>query len=220
VLNLADPTDDVDLAALIATRICHDLVSPVGAVVNGISLIQEMSGANCSEETALIGQSAHRASRLLQFYRIAFGEVTDDAADILSSVIRDHAISLLSTRRVSVELEDTRGLPLPRAKARMLCLLILVARALAGRRSQVRIAVPCQGGLCFVAVVEPVGDANVAQFLPLLENSTSESVLVLPRAIEFMLLARAAKQQAMSIDIYREGGIVVLQLREKLSIDE
>ena len=62
--------DSQHLAGILASRICHDLVSPVGAVVNGMDLIREVGAGDAREELAMVGESAKRASALLQFFRI------------------------------------------------------------------------------------------------------------------------------------------------------
>lgn len=61
-----------DLNALIGSRICHDLISPVGAISNGVELM-EMTIGDDSPEMALIKQSVVNASARIRFFRIAFG---------------------------------------------------------------------------------------------------------------------------------------------------
>ena len=61
-----------DLAALAASRICHDLVSPLGAIGNGVELM-EMTGAPGGAEMALIKESVADATARIRFFRIAFG---------------------------------------------------------------------------------------------------------------------------------------------------
>lgn len=61
-----------ELSGLIASRICHDLISPVGAISNGLELL-EMAPGGGSEEAGLIRQSADAATASLKFMRIAFG---------------------------------------------------------------------------------------------------------------------------------------------------
>jgi histidine phosphotransferase ChpT len=68
------PIEALDLAALLCSRVCHDLISPVGAIVNGLEVLEEAK----DEETKtfaleLITKSANTASAKLQFCRIAFG---------------------------------------------------------------------------------------------------------------------------------------------------
>lgn len=62
-----------DLSALIGSRICHDLISPLGAIGNGLELLQ-MSGASEGPEMALIAESVESANARIRFFRIAFGD--------------------------------------------------------------------------------------------------------------------------------------------------
>src|SRR4029077_2295687 len=73
----------LDLAALLCSRVCHDLISPVGAIVNGIEVMEE----DKDEETKvfaldLIRKSARVASAKLQFCRLAFGAAGSAGAQI------------------------------------------------------------------------------------------------------------------------------------------
>jgi histidine phosphotransferase ChpT len=58
---------------LLSARLCHELVSPVGAINNGIELLAEEDPEFVRDAMELIGQSARTASRRLQFYRFAYG---------------------------------------------------------------------------------------------------------------------------------------------------
>ena len=59
---------------LLASRICHDLISPVGAIHNGIEFMEEMGEAgNCKEALSLIMHSAGQASARLQMFRLVYG---------------------------------------------------------------------------------------------------------------------------------------------------
>jgi histidine phosphotransferase ChpT len=73
----------LDLAALLCSRVCHDLISPVGAIVNGIEVMEE----DKNDETKafaldLIKKSAQQASAKLQFCRLAFGAAGSAGAQI------------------------------------------------------------------------------------------------------------------------------------------
>jgi histidine phosphotransferase ChpT len=65
-------TDKTDLAALLGSRICHDLISPIGAISNGVELLM-MEGGPPSPELALIAESVAAAKARIGFFRIAFG---------------------------------------------------------------------------------------------------------------------------------------------------
>ncbi len=77
--------DDLKLAELLCSRLCHDLVSPVGAVNNGIELMEEFGGES-DEAKALIASSGKQASRRLQFYRVAFGQAGTQLAQPIADV--------------------------------------------------------------------------------------------------------------------------------------
>jgi histidine phosphotransferase ChpT len=71
-------TERPDIAALIGSRICHDLISPIGAIGNGVELML-MDGAAKGPELALISESVSNANARIRFFRVAFGAATGDA---------------------------------------------------------------------------------------------------------------------------------------------
>lgn len=62
-----------DLASLIGSRICHDLISPIGAIGNGVELLM-MDGVAKTPELALIAESVASANARIRFFRIAYGQ--------------------------------------------------------------------------------------------------------------------------------------------------
>src|SRR6478736_2498373 len=77
------PIEALDLAALLCSRVCHDLISPVGAIVNGLEVLEEEKDEATKEFALdLIKKSARTASAKLQFCRIAFGAAGSAGAQI------------------------------------------------------------------------------------------------------------------------------------------
>ncbi|NIZ14643.1 histidine phosphotransferase family protein [Phaeobacter sp. HF9A] len=64
--------DNANLAELVGSRICHDLISPVGAINNGLELLG-MSNSLDGPELELIADSVNNANARIRFFRIAFG---------------------------------------------------------------------------------------------------------------------------------------------------
>ncbi|MBO6825247.1 MAG: hypothetical protein JJ879_03530 [Sneathiella sp.] len=65
---------DLKLAALMSSKLCHDIIGPVGAVNNGIELLQDEGSADMRDQAIeLVSQSAGEAAARLQFYRLAYG---------------------------------------------------------------------------------------------------------------------------------------------------
>jgi len=74
---------DLELAALVSSRICHDIISPVGAIANGLEVMAEEADQSMREHAMdLIRKSAHQASAKLQFARLAFGAAGSSGAEI------------------------------------------------------------------------------------------------------------------------------------------
>ena len=64
---------DMRVTELLASRLCHDLVGPIGAVNNGMELMQDESFGMVDDAMSLAAKSAEQASSLLKFYRLAYG---------------------------------------------------------------------------------------------------------------------------------------------------
>lgn len=75
---------DLDLAALLCSRVCHDVISPVGAIGNGLELYDDPEVDEDTRQTALdmIRTSSNTASAKLKFCRIAFGAAGSAGASI------------------------------------------------------------------------------------------------------------------------------------------
>lgn len=93
--------DRVDFASMLASRLCHDLLSPVGAFANGLELLADERDpemrARCID---LLEQSARTSANKLKFFRLAFGSAggfgelvpADEARSAIQGIIGDRAI--------------------------------------------------------------------------------------------------------------------------------
>lgn len=93
-------TDLPDLTALVGSRICHDLISPIGAIGNGVELMS-MDTSNSGPELTLISESVANANARIRFFRIAFGASSPgqrvgrpEALSILSDLTRGSRLSI------------------------------------------------------------------------------------------------------------------------------
>ena len=115
-----------DLAALLCSRVCHDIISPVGAINNGLELLDE--GGADEDAMNLIRQSAVNASARLQFARIAFGAAGSAGMLIDTGDAEAVATAFLRNEKPELTWTGTRAL-LPKNKVKLLLNLILVANA-------------------------------------------------------------------------------------------
>jgi len=117
----------LDLAALLCSRVCHDLISPVGAIVNGLEVLEE----NKDEETRvfaldLIKKSAQQASAKLQFCRLAFGAAGSAGAQIDLGDAEKVARGLLGDDKTTIAWTLAREL-LPKNRVKLLLNMLLIA---------------------------------------------------------------------------------------------
>lgn len=82
----ADAALDTRIVELMISRLCHDLVSPVGAINNGVELIEEMGTDMVDDAMALIGESGRSAGARLKLYRLAYGSAGNQAGLPVSEV--------------------------------------------------------------------------------------------------------------------------------------
>lgn len=68
---------NVDLSALISTRICHDLINPIGAISNGLQLLDAI-GTAPGPELSLLNDSTSAATAKINVFRLAFGDASNN----------------------------------------------------------------------------------------------------------------------------------------------
>jgi histidine phosphotransferase ChpT len=210
---MADTSDiaALDLAALIASRVCHDIISPVGAINNGLEVLAEDNNEEMREFAMdLIRKSARQASAKLQFARLAFGAAGSAGASIDLGDAENVAKGFMSGEKATLEWTATRVL-MPKNLVKLLLNLILVAGH----------AVP-RGGVIAVVVT---GAAETPTFTL---TCTGQGARIPPNAESFLagrhgetlpdahsiqpiyagLLARAA---GMRVEIDRQDDTVVIR---------
>lgn len=120
-LTLAGP----DLAALLCSRVCHDIISPVGAINNGLELLDE--GGADEDAMELIRASALNASVRLKFARLAFGASGSIGASIDTGEAQKATEDFVGAdSKTTVTWNGPRAI-IPKNKVKLLLNLFLVA---------------------------------------------------------------------------------------------
>lgn len=95
---------EIEFAALLVSRVCHDLVGPLGAVVNGMEVLEdERDPAMRADAIKLVTMSADQALARIQFMRIAFGAAGSSGAELDLSEIGRLVAGLLEGGKVRLE---------------------------------------------------------------------------------------------------------------------
>ena len=138
------PDVTLSIAALVGSRICHDLISPVGAIHNGIELIG-MGGPIDTPEMQLISDSVENATARIKFFRIAFGTASPQQMLGAAEIARTTAEAFTSGRHKAAWLAEG---DVPRAEVQAAFLALLCIES----------ALPRGGDI----TLERAGDAYVA----------------------------------------------------------
>jgi len=116
---------DTELATLLVSRVCHDLIGPVGAIVNGMEMLEDEDDGEMREHAlALIASSARSATAKLEFCRMAYGASGAMEAMIDPAEARDAVNDLIGKGRISLVFEAASA-PIPKAQVKLLACLML-----------------------------------------------------------------------------------------------
>ena len=126
-----EPTIELRVAELLASRLCHDLISPVGAVNSGIELMTEFGDDPDGESMALITSSARTASDKLLFFRIAYGNAGSGTNVPLADGLNLIAPVCVNQRTEAV-IDDASAAAMPGAGAvkLLLCIALMAGECL------------------------------------------------------------------------------------------
>jgi histidine phosphotransferase ChpT len=120
--------DALELAALLCSRVCHDLISPVGAIVNGLEVLDDNPKPDDREFALdLIRKSARTASARLQFCRLAFGAAGSSGAQIDLGDAQTMARGHLEDGKTTIAWNLPRAL-LPKNKVKLLLNMMVIAQ--------------------------------------------------------------------------------------------
>ena len=118
---------DLELAALISSKICHDVIGPVGAIYNGLEILDEDSDAEAKTYALdVIRNVTQQASARLQFARFAFGAAGSAGAQIDLATAEQISRGFIGDGKHKLA---WKGLPGHMAKDKVKLLLNMVACA-------------------------------------------------------------------------------------------
>ncbi len=117
----------LQIAALLCSRLCHDLISPVGAIVNGTEVIRDEADAEMREHAlTLIEASANQASARLQYARLAFGAAGTAGSEIDLEEAKDLVANLMARGKAELDWQLAPATA-PKDMVKLLLNMILIA---------------------------------------------------------------------------------------------
>jgi histidine phosphotransferase ChpT len=148
--TLSSAPDALELAALLCSRVCHDLISPVGAIVNGLEVLDDNPKPEDRDFALdLIRKSAKTASARLQFCRLAFGAAGSASAQIDLGDAQAMAKGHIEDGKITLSWNLPRLL-LPKNRVKLLLNMLIIAQQ----------TIPRGGTL----TIDPIGEGETMSF--------------------------------------------------------
>ena len=200
--------NDIQLALLLSSRICHDLISPVGAVNNGLELLAEDEDDPTmrAEALDLIRASATQASSKIQFMRVAFGAAGAMAEKIRLDQPRELALSLCASNGVRLDW-TLNEVTLDKDVVRLLLNFILIGFEALPRGGVLRVGVRKEGATNLMISAEGSKARLSAEAVEVLRNGADLNELE-PRQSNLYLAHRIAQTLDASIQCIIEDEVV------------
>jgi histidine phosphotransferase ChpT len=199
----------LDLAALLCSRVCHDVISPVGAIVNGLEVLEDEKDADMRIFAMdLIKKSARTASARLQFCRLAFGAAGSAGAAIDTGDAENVARGLIADDRTKLDWNAPRIL-LPKNKVKLILNMCLIAAAAIPRGGVITVTVANEGA---ELSVEARGtNARVAAHVPTLLAGEPEGGSVDAHGIQAYYTGLVARDSNLTLELTSAPEIISLK---------
>lgn len=200
----------LDLAALLCSRVCHDLISPVGAIVNGLEVMEDDNDQETRDfALELIKKSVRTASARLQFCRLAFGAAGSAGAQIDLGDAEKVSRGFLEDDKTKLAWNLPRAL-LGKNRVKLLLNMLVIAGQTIPRGGQLTVD-PLGGADALSFKVTASGlNARIPQAIPALLGGGEHDGAVDAHAIQPYYTGLLARDCGLSVSIAPEGEAIVL----------
>jgi len=203
--------ESLDLAALLCSRVCHDVISPVGAIVNGLEVLEDDSDASMRDFALdLIQKSAKQASARLQFARLAFGAAGSAGASIDLGDAEQVARGLFLDDKISFSWSSPRLL-FPKNRVKLLLNLIMTATSAIPRGGSINVTVTGDADACAFIILAKGLNARIPAHAEALLAGNSESGTVDAHGIQTYYAGMIARASHMDVHFSIDGDEVTIK---------
>ena len=203
----------LDLAALLCSRVCHDVISPVGAIVNGLEVLDEEKDPEMRTFALdLVKKSATVASAKLQFCRLAFGAAGSAGASIDTGDAETVTRGLFGDDKIKLDWRAPRIL-MPKNKVKLILNLCLIAAGTIPRGGTMTVDVEGHDDEAAVRIVARGNYARVPAGIAALLAGAPEHGGVDAHAIQPFFTGLVAREVNMVVAIRSEAEGIVIEAR-------
>ncbi|MEE8626526.1 MULTISPECIES: histidine phosphotransferase ChpT [Methylobacterium] len=203
--------DALDLSALLCSRVCHDVISPVGAIVNGLEVLEDEDSAEMRDFALdLIRKSARQASARLQFARIAFGAAGSAGASIDLADAENVARGMFGDEKTKLTWSAPRAL-FPKNKVKLVLNLVVIAVTAIPRGGVIDVSITGEGDAPVFVLTAKGAYARIPPHVEKLIAGTPESGTVDAHAIQPFYAGLVARAAEMDVRFSIEGDTVTIR---------
>ncbi len=197
--------DSLDLAALLCSRVCHDVISPVGAIVNGLEVMEDESDPGMKDFALdLIRKSARQASARLQFARIAFGAAGSAGAAIDTGDAEQVAKGFFHDDKTRLVWNAERQL-LPKNRVKLLLNLLVMAAQGIPRGGEIEVTITGDESASTFLIAATGKNARIPPHAQALLDGEPEGDSVDAHGIQFYYAGLVARASGMAVSLELEG---------------
>ncbi|TKW79461.1 MAG: histidine phosphotransferase [Bradyrhizobium icense] len=202
--------DALELAALLCSRVCHDLISPVGAIVNGLEVLDDNPKPEDRDFALdLIRKSAKTASARLQFCRLAFGAAGSSGAQIDLGDAQSMAKGHIEDGKITLGWNLPRLL-LPKNRVKLLLNMLVIAQQTIPRGGTLKIDPVGEGEAMSFRVTASGLNARIPQATADILSAASVSPAADAHAVQPYYTRLLADSCGVKVSLTPEGENVVI----------
>jgi histidine phosphotransferase ChpT len=197
----------------LCSRVCHDLISPTGAIVNGLEVLEDGG----DEETKtfaldLIKKSARTASARLQFCRLAFGAAGSAGAQIDVGDAEAMARGFIEDGKIKLAWNLPRVL-LPKNRVKLLLNMLIIASQTIPRGGALTVDLIGAGESMGFRITAAGLNARIPQHVPDLLAGNSENGTVDAHAVQPFYTGLLARSCGIAVGLAAEGEAIIIATR-------
>jgi len=210
-MSVAVVLDALDLAALLCSRVCHDLISPAGAIVNGLEVLEEKDSDEETKTFALdlIKRSARTASARLQFCRLAFGAAGSANAQIDLGNAQAMARGFIEDDKTRLTWNLPHAL-LPKNRVKLLLNMLIIAGQTIPRGGTLTVDPLGEGETMGFRISASGLNARVPHAVPALLEGVSENGSIDAHAVQPFYAGLLARACGLKVNLTTEGDAIIV----------
>ena len=197
--------EPLELAALLCSRVCHDVVNPVGAIANGLEVLDDGDDEELRTIALdVIRKSTNQAKAKLQFARLAFGAASSAGATIDLGDARTAAVEFFSHEKPEL-VWNIPTMSVAKDEAKLVLNLLLAAASMIPRGGVLTVNATVDNGLSNLTIVAEGPLARIPDAMELHVTGRSKWAEVGAREVQHYYTGLIAQQIGMSLTFTLDG---------------